>query len=70
MSSHFMWRHKNDHNLDNIGHSDRILFVYLGQLPVHIYVKFDGSMINYVDRTGCKYKKKKVATISKWKRHR
>ena len=33
--------------LENICHANLALFVFLGQVQMHLCIKYEGSMINY-----------------------
>ena len=47
---------KNICKFENVRHDDLVLVGFLGLVPMHICVKFEGSMINHTDRRS-KYNK-------------
>ena len=48
---------KNVHKLENVGHSDLVLFMWLGPLQMQLCIKYEGSMTNHFGRRG-RYRKK------------
>ena len=49
---------KNVHKLENLGHTDLVLFVYLRLIQMHICIKYIGSMIGHLQRGRCGGKKR------------
>ena len=53
---------KKDHKFENLGHSDLVISVRLDPASMHICVKYEGSVINYIGRKGINLARKKTAT--------
>ena len=56
---------KNVQRLANNCHSDLVLFVYLGLVPMHTCVKCEGSKVNHVGRRGTYKKNEKWLPLKK-----
>ena len=41
---------RNVRNFENVAHSDLVISVCLDLVSMHIYVIYEGSMINHIDR--------------------